>query len=303
MIGYARLTPGRGFRPGRASLYFAQRLVTPPPLRRAVSSAIAAGIRLRHGKGAGTAGDPAAAVPTLAALRRDGLAVLPDLVPAATLDRIAAHLRRSKVAAGGNRLVPLDGLPADAATAAYPLEAVLGCPGLLDLVNDPTVLRIAADYLGCKPTLSSLGVRWSFPTEGPRAETQRFHRDPDDWRFLKLFVYLTDVDAESGPHVYVLGTHRTAGSVRARLHDDREIERRYGRASLRTVVGPRGTVFLADTQGIHRGVPPAARPRLILQAQYSLLPVYAMVYRPVPLPSGPTVDAYVNRLLVARGAG
>ena len=297
MIEYARLTPGPGFHPGRAALYYAQRLVTPPGLRRVVSQAIAAGIRLRHGGGAERADDPAAGR-TIAALRRDGLAVLPEPVPGTTVDRIVAFLRGSAVLTNAG-LTPLDGLSPAAAAAAYPLAAVLACPDVVDLINAPMTLRIAAGYLGCKPTLSSLGVRWSFPSSGPAAETQRFHRDPDDWRFLKLFVYLTDVDAGSGPHVFALGSHRTGGDLRARFHEERDLERRYGRGSLRTVVGPRGTAFLADTHGIHRGARPGTGPRLILQAQYSLLPVYALRYRPVALPARPPVDTYVNRLLIA----
>ena len=56
-------------------------------------------------------------------------------------------------------LVPLERLPLGTAMAAYPLRTVLESADLLNLVNAPPVLRIAADYLGCKPTLSSLGVQ------------------------------------------------------------------------------------------------------------------------------------------------
>ncbi len=160
-------------------------------------------------------------------------------------------------------------------------------------------IRIVTAYLGCKPTLSSIGLRWSFPSEGKAEATQRFHRDPDDWRFLKLFIYLTDVDAESGPHVYVAGSHRTAGSLFERLYTTEEVERRHGRESVWTIAGPRGMSFLADTYGIHRGAVPTSRPRLILQLQYSLLPVFAFLYRPVPVAPNPGLDRYVNRLLVA----
>ena len=148
--------------------------------------------------------------------------------------------------------------------ASYPLATVLHCPHVLALANDPAVLRIATAYLGCKPTLSSVGLRWSFPGTGEAEDIQCFHRDPDDWRFLKLFVYLTDVDAGSGPHVFVAGSHRTAGRLRERLYTTEEIERRHGRESVRAIAGPCGTSFFADTYGIHRGAVPTTRPRLIL---------------------------------------
>lgn len=39
---------------------------------------------------------------------------------------------------------------------------------------------------------------------------QVFHRDEDDFKFLSLFVYLTDVDGdEDGPHGYLKGTHNS----------------------------------------------------------------------------------------------
>ena len=192
-----------------------------------------------------------------------------------------------------------DRLPAGTRTAAYPLERVLDCPAVLDAVNDPAVLGLAGRYLGCTATLSSLGIRWSFPTRADAEDTQLFHRDPDDWRFLKMFIYLTDVDEDAGPHVFVAGSHRTAGRLRARPYDTAEIERRYGRDAVWTITGPRGTAFIADTYGIHRGAVPLARPRLILQVQYSLLPVFSLLYRPVAAEARPGLDPYVNRLLLS----
>src|SRR5229473_1500810 len=41
MIPYAMLRPGRGFQPGRAALYYAQRVVTEPRLRQGISRSIA----------------------------------------------------------------------------------------------------------------------------------------------------------------------------------------------------------------------------------------------------------------------
>ena len=303
MLERARLKPGRGFRPTRAALYFSQRLVTRPGSRRLVSRTIAAGINLRHRNGAAETRMPDQAghqdAGTVAALTHDGYALLSPLLTEAKLADIEAFLRVQEAVGSAGRHFRVEDRPAGAKMASYPLATILECPHVLTLANDPAVIRIATAYLGCKPTLSSIGLRWSFPGAGEAANTQRFHRDPDDWRFLKLFVYLTDVDAGSGPHVYVAGSHRTAGRVRERLYTTEEIEHRYGRERLRTIAGPRGTSFLADTYGIHRGDVPTSRPRLILQLQYSLLPVFAFLYRPVPVASRPGIDHYVSRLLVA----
>lgn len=299
MIPYARLSPGPGFLPRNAALYYAQRLVTRPALRRAVARGLAAAICLRHGSGSWRAGGPACDE-AVAALNRDGLAMLADgIAPAETIGRIAAFFERERVVGPDGDLVTRSGLASGTAAAAYSLETVLKCRDVLDAINAPAILRIASGFLGCKPNLSSLGVRWSFPSPGPPGATQRFHRDHDDWRSLKLFVYLTDVDADSGPHVYVRGSHRTAARLRARPYAQAAIERQYGAGNMQLVTGPRGTAFVADTYGIHAGMPPVLKPRLILQAQYSVLPIFAFLYRPVSLPAHATLDHYVNRLMIA----
>jgi hypothetical protein len=305
MISYARLTPGPGFRPMRAFFYYVQRLVTAAPLRRLISGGIAAMIRLRHGKSGsprmGAVPDDLLARDVVSALDRDGLTMVTDIAgpDARRIERIVRFFADKPVLGPKGMAMPLDRLPAGTAAAAYPLETVLECQDVLDIVNAPAVLRIATTFLGCTPTLSSLGVRWSFPAAATPTDTQKFHRDLDDWRFLKLFIYLTDVDAEAGPHIYVMGSHRETAELRARLYSRDGLAKRYGEESLKTVTGARGTAFIAATHGIHMGMPPATKPRLILQAQYSLLPVFAFRYRPIALAAPPCVDSYVNRLLIA----
>jgi hypothetical protein len=304
MLDYQPLRPGPGFSPARAAFYYSQRFAVRPGLRRLVSKAIAAGINVQHRQTAGTgaaAPCPSAEVArSLVALARDGYALLdrPRLSGSA-LAEVLEYLEANELVGPGGRRFKASQAPANASMAAYPLETVLGCPHVLEAVNCPDMLRIAAGYLGCKPTLSSIGIRWSFPQPKARTDVQNFHRDPDDWRFLKFFVYLTDVDAGTGPHEFVAGSHRTAGRLLARPYTKAEIEREHGPDRIRTITGPRGTSFVADTYGIHRGAVPTTGARLILQAQYSLLPVFSFRYKPVSLESAPVIDSYVNRLLVA----
>jgi hypothetical protein len=316
MLERARLKPGSGFRLTRSALYYCQRLVPHPGPRRAVSRAIAAGINLRHGTagaGARSGDEPtsplaitAQQTETLAALDRDGYALTDPLLTAAMLADVASFLRDQDTVDAHGRRFRMTDRPPGTTMASYPLEIVLRCPHILKLANDPAVLGVATAYLRCRPTLSSIGIRWSFPVhtgDGAAAtDIQRFHRDPDDWRFLKLFVYLTDIDAGAGPHEFIAGSHRTGGRVFERPYTDEEIERQHGSGSVRTIIGPRGTSFFADTYGIHRGAVPTSAPRLLLQFQYSILPVFAFRYRPAPaaiMPDPASIDRYVSRLLVA----
>jgi hypothetical protein len=294
VIEYARLRPGRGFSPVRALLYYIQRLVTPFWLRKGIANLVASILSIRH--------PSPSQVTTSRELRerleQKGLIALPALVTPEWVDRVRAYLDGKEVVAKGGTM-PLNQITPDVTIADYSLLTVMSCPLIVALINAPEVLSLAGAYLGCCPTLSSVGLRWSFPSAAEASDVQRFHRDPDDWRFVKLFVYLTDVDENSGPHVFVQGSHRTDVERRARSYDMTKIEKVFGRDAAKTVTGGRGTAFMADTAGIHMGKPPSDRPRLMLIAQYSLLPVFAFNYRPLNLQPRPSVDPYVNRLLIA----
>lgn len=295
MLAYAQLSPGKGFQPMRALAYYAQRLVTPAAARRTFSRLIAARVRSRHGDGtAWPEGEDHGRI--MADLRRDGIAMLSP-VEVSKIDEIAAYFRGQPVQLPDGTEAPLEP-EANAPMAAYALHRIVECPGLLDLLNASPLLRIASDYLGCTPTLSSLGVRWSFPNSGTLVRTQSFHRDIDDWRFLKLFIYLTDVDEDSGPHSYVRTSHASSFGWRARAYAEGELKRRFGPDKIATITGPRGTAFVADTIGVHRGLPPTTRPRLVLQAQYSLLPIFAFLYGSRTGEAARVGEAYCNRLLV-----
>lgn len=293
MLPYARLTPGTGFRPGNAAGYYAQRLAVRPILRNAVASAIAGAINLRHG------GDFAAIPPRLAqplaSLRADGLIHRPSIAPEKIQSLLSRLANRPVVGSDGNISALADiapGIP----QASYSMATLLSCPEIFEIANDPDTLSLARTYLGCRPTIASIGVRWSFTNGKAKGQAQNFHRDLDDWRSLKYFVYLTDVAPDTGPHLYVKGSHKTPLRFRAKPYSEREISDNYGGSAVEMVSGPAGHAFMADTLGIHCGAPPRSGPRLILQIQYTILPVYAFLYRPLPgtLPSGS--DRYMYRL-------
>jgi len=124
--------------------------------------------------------------------------------------------------------------------------------------------------LGCKPTVGYLTAWWSFKGHAAGEQAELFHRDVDDWRFFKLFVYLTDVDAEAGPHAFVPGSHSVPRLLRVGRYSDDQVAAAFGADAVHYFTGARGTAFLEDTFGLHRGLPPRSRNRLVLQVVYSL---------------------------------
>lgn len=294
MLQYAPLRPGTGFSISRFALYYAQRIVTPVWARKAVVKVLTGTINRCHPKPA-CRDDTSALTDTI---RQSGIAVAPRLLSDEQLREIIEFARARPVVLRDGRHVAVGDVPANATITDLALEDVLSCPLVLALANSRRTLAIAADYLGCLPVISSIGIRWSFPGK-THHDTERFHRDPDDWRFVKLFVYLSDVDADSGAHLFVRGTHLEAGTLRARTYSRAEVEARYGKDRIVQVAGPAGTTFFADTHGVHAGPAPMSKPRLALEIGYSILPIYAFEYRPSASENLAGYDPYVNRLLIA----
>jgi hypothetical protein len=297
---YAQLTPGRRFAPLHSLLYYSQRIVTRPSLRRLVVRALTGVLRLRQGSGDELWAATAAEDASLLALSRSGYAPLGNLLDPEQCDEIRSFLE-DKLLFDRDRLrdgFPLARAPDGVRVADYHLRDVVACPHILALANSPPLLGLAARYMGCRPTISALGLRWSFPLPGQSSALQVFHRDSEDWRYLKVLVYLTDVDELAGPHVYLHGSHLTQAPVRLKFYTDTEIAEAYGADMLLTAIGTRGFCFAVDTAGIHKGTAPARAPRLMLQIQYSLLPSYAYRYAPEPYDGPLALDRYVNRLVV-----
>jgi Phytanoyl-CoA dioxygenase (PhyH) len=153
------------------------------------------------------------------------------------------------------------------------------CPIASNLADDPVLRWIAARYLGTIPRLIGVNLWWSYPAVSTAAEredaAQMFHYDLDDFRFIKFFFYLTDVDDQSGPHVVIKGTHRrkvftsTLDRLKVRRYTDQEIAAMYPEDQILPIVGPAGTGFAEDTLAIHKGLAPAY-PRLTYQVQFAL---------------------------------
>ncbi|WP_052157125.1 phytanoyl-CoA dioxygenase family protein [Pseudomonas aeruginosa] len=147
-----------------------------------------------------------------------------------------------------------------------------------DLAQDPFLLSVAANYLGAPPQLMSANMWWTFPVDASDEDRAKhahvFHYDLDDVKFVKFFFYLTNVDEDSGPHVYVKGSNRKVkyknSMLKSKRFTDEEIIQAYGKENIIHVLGKPGTCLVEDTITLHKGVTPTERARLILQFEYSI---------------------------------
>jgi hypothetical protein len=145
------------------------------------------------------------------------------------------------------------------------------CETAQHIVQSEDVLSVVRGYLAAEPVLleCTLVVHRPEDINEKIVPQRRFHFDYAGWDSLNLFIYLTDVTAESGAHQFVAGTHRyrlLKDAVRAWVPDE-EIHQRYN-GRVVTVTGSAGTCFFESTEGFHRRMRMTER-RVMLNVLYA----------------------------------
>ena len=157
-------------------------------------------------------------------------------------------------------------------------DAHLDCPPVQRIALDPAVVAIARSFLGVEPILFSSKIYWTRPPAGDdlqgrlnaAAEGGRFHYDVSDLKSVTLFVYLSDVDSESGPHVVIRGTQRrtTLSQILRRTISDEHAYRAYGER-IEVITGACGTSWFEDITCYHKQAA-GTKVRLMLSITYTL---------------------------------
>jgi hypothetical protein len=216
-------------------------------------------------------------------LREDGYSSLPfaELVPdSAVWDELEADavrfIEESEAGLAAEREGSESGLKRRAGKEflvrkySWGTELGLDDPWLRLGIN-PRLLNLANAYLGMWSKLEYVDV-WYTPAAGgdERKSSQRWHRDFNDRHLLKAFIYLVDVDEDTGPFEYVPRS-APGGELEAMWPwrplgenyppDDEFAERVNGRSV--TFTAPKGTVILCNTAGFHRGGFARAKPRAL----------------------------------------
>lgn len=190
----------------------------------------------------------------------------------------------------------------DSHIAHHEPQGIVRAPYLFSIANRPDILAIVEGLLGCKPTLGYLATWWSYHTDNGAQQAEHFHRDVDDWRFVKLFIYLSDVGPKNGPHIYVSHSSASPELRQIRRFTDDEVVAAFGAERVMELTGHAGEGFLEDTFGIHKGQPVAEGRRLIFQAVYSMYPLPygpkapVIAAKDVVLEDGTLPDPWINRL-------
>ncbi len=174
--------------------------------------------------------------------------------------------------APGHELEVFDPANSKAPVYRFSEEDLLANATIRDLVFDPTLLAVAQDFLGCKPISTQVNMWWSAPFgEASSKAAQLYHYDSDWIKFIKFFIYLTDVGPDNGPHCFV----KSSNSVKRRYFTedrrftDEEVAASYEPQDIVEIKGARGTLLAVDTSGVHKGKPLTEGKRLLFQLEYA----------------------------------
>ena len=149
----------------------------------------------------------------------------------------------------------------------------------IKLALSPLFLAPITRYCGVLPVLFNMFVTRAYQSEVTENSPHHFHMDPEDTISFKVFIHLSDVDADCGP-LHVLPAHLTKKVLEAVAYQgisyisDETIDELVGLGNAIRFVGRAGTVALADTtRCLHFGGRPrtAGKPvRDMLVFQYLL---------------------------------
>ncbi len=223
----------------------------------------------------------------LAELERDGYAVVAfrELFPAGDWPDIETQCTRfvaeteAGLASGDLGSVRVrEGKEFVVRLHSYGVELGLDDPWLR-VCASRRMLDLANTYVGLWSKLEYVDMWYSVPQpeEAERVASQRWHRDFNDKRLLKAFLYLVDVDETMGPFEYVPGStgHGPYASVWPwrPLGDNYPAQAEFAEqvpdASVQTFTAPKGTLIFCDTSGFHRGGLTTTNPRVLATVTYS----------------------------------
>jgi len=216
-------------------------------------------------------------------LDEQGYVVLPKGLQSNMVDALVAEalkfdyvLRNAAIDEVDTANRKIEPAPPPKCVAAYAKSADVGSSQLFnDFCNDPFLLHVASRHLKAKAYPIDSTLWYSFASGEPSADAaQLFHYDLDTLRWLKVFVYLTDVGPDNGPHEYVSASHKPGTKPSqlmnreyARLEDHAVDE--HCQLSRKTVCGSRGTVLIGDTRCLHKGNAVNSGYRLIFSPIYA----------------------------------
>ena len=172
---------------------------------------------------------------------------------------------------------------------------------LLDFALEQGMIEAVAGYLDTLPLLRSIGLYYS-PVNTTTVRSQCFHVDAEDFRQIKCFVNVFDVEDGAGPLTLLPADlsarvrRRLGHGWRDRRLSDDEVLTPPHFDDLVTLVGPAGVGCFVDTSNcLHFGSRARRVPRVVFMAQYTSYPHVGFDWETPDLEGRPLFGAAVGR--------
>ena len=141
------------------------------------------------------------------------------------------------------------------------------------IMTDTRILDVVNSYMGMYSQIIfyTLQMTDTTPNNAERTYSQNWHRDPQEQKFCKVFIYLNDVDENTGPFVYLpksahgqkYGKLFPVSPPKGSYPSKEDVDKLLPMDEVKTMTGTAGTVLFCDTMGIHRGGYATKHPRIM----------------------------------------
>ncbi len=149
----------------------------------------------------------------------------------------------------------------------------------IKFVTNEYLIEIVSRYLKCIPILTSLSLWFSPNNRFIENTSQEYHLDHEDYKQVKGFLYLNEIDTETGP-LNVINSLQSNKIQKLINYKMTESDKRVNDKTIQDLkknieinenimVGKPGDLLLCDTSScFHFGSRLGSKPRLILAFQY-----------------------------------
>jgi len=140
-------------------------------------------------------------------------------------------------------------------------------------ITSKNILYPVIKYLKCIPLITYIAIWYSPNNKKIHKSSQFMHLDHEDYKQIKGFIFLEDINEDSGPLVIIdkKNSENIENQLNYRMTEkykriDDKILKNYKKISL---TGKKGTVVLLDTSScLHFGSRKASNSRLVLSFQF-----------------------------------
>ena len=145
------------------------------------------------------------------------------------------------------------------------IYTVTDLPEISAWAREKRLLNIIENYIGLTVTFHGVHLRKDFPNEN-QFGTLLWHKDSEDRRIIKIFVYLSDVEEKHGPFEYIplpltsvynLNYYRIYHKLWQSGYlgiNDETLNEIVPKSAWKSCPGPAGTVIFVDTKSVlHHG--------------------------------------------------